>query len=128
MFADFRVFTAIHRFLVKDSVSLSLLGAWALSECFVFFYTMASITHLSGEDRNTVREYLVFHTMAIVPFVLLLSQVEGSIIGKLHETSATTGPKYAYFSPFPLVWPRIPMDSTFEGVPACSPGVWLGTV
>jgi len=81
---------------VKDSVSLSLLGAWALSECYVFLDTMVSISHLSSEDRNTAKEYLVCRTMAIVPFALLLSQVEGSIIGKLRKTATT---KCAYFHP-----------------------------
>jgi len=82
-------------------MSLSLLGAWALSECYVFFDTMVSINHLSGEERNTAKEYLVCHTMAIVPFALLLSRVEGSIIGKLHnlKTAHNHWKKCAYFHP-----------------------------
>ena len=76
--------------MLKDGVSLSLMGAWALSECYVLFDTMVLINHLSGKDRNTALEYLVCHTVAIVPFVLLLSQVEGSIIGKLRKTATTT--------------------------------------
>ena len=61
---------------------------------------MVGMKHLSGEDRNTAMEYLVCHTMAIVPFVLLLSQVEGSIIGKLRKTATATGSKCAYFDRF----------------------------
>ena len=88
--ANLRVFTALHRFLAQDNVSLSLLGAWALSDFYVLFHTMTSIDYLSAEDIDTTDEYLFGHTMAIVPFALLLPRVEESAIGEPHETVKTT--------------------------------------
>ena len=89
--ANLRGFTALHRFLAQDNVSLGLLGVWALSELYVLFHTMTSIDHLSAEDMDTTDEYLFGHAMAIVPFALLLPRIEESAIGELHRTAKTTG-------------------------------------
>ena len=89
--ANFRVFAALHRFLAQDNVSLTLLGVWALSDFYVLFHTTTSIDYLSAEDIDTTEEYLFGHTMAIVPFALLLPRVEESGIGELHKTAKTTG-------------------------------------
>jgi len=72
-------------------VSLSLLGVWALSDFYILFDTMTNINCLSAEDIETTDEYLFGHTMAIVPFALLLPRVEESDIGELHKTATTTG-------------------------------------
>ena len=84
-------FTALHRFLAQDNVSLGLLGVWALSDLYVLFHTTTSIESLSAEDIDTTDEYLFGHAMAIVPFALLLPRVEESAIGELHKTAKTTG-------------------------------------
>ena len=89
--ANFGVFTALHRFLAQDNVSLGLLGVWALTGFYVLFHTMTSINCISAEDMDTADEYLFAHTMAIVPFALLLPRVEESVIGEPHKTAEITG-------------------------------------
>ena len=51
----------------------------------------SSIDYLSAEDIDATDEYLFGHTMAIIPFALLLPRVEESVIGELHKTLKTTG-------------------------------------
>lgn len=73
-------FTAIHRFLVHDLTTLSLLALWAASDFYVLFNTMISVRYVPEEDD----EYLFGHTMTMIPFALLLPQIEVSVIGELH--------------------------------------------
>jgi len=52
---------------------------------------MNSIDYLPKEDIGTAEEYLFGHTMAIIPFALLLPQVEKSAIGKRRSAAETNG-------------------------------------
>jgi len=92
---------ALHRFLAQDNVSLSLLSVWALSDFYVLFHTTTSIEYLSAEDIDTVEEYMFGHTMAIVPFALLLPRVEESGIGELHKTTKPMDEVCLFSSPPP---------------------------
>ena len=72
-------------------MSLSLLAIWAVSNSVVLLDTMNSIDYLPKEDIGTAEEYLFGHTMAIIPFALLLPQVEKSAIGKRRSAAETNG-------------------------------------
>jgi hypothetical protein len=48
---------------------------------------MNVIDYLPEEDIEVIEAYLFGHTMAIIPFVLLLPRVERSAIGERHSTA-----------------------------------------
>jgi hypothetical protein len=52
---------------------------------------MNSIDYLSKEDIEAIEAYLIGHTMAIIPFVLLLPRVEKSAVGEWRSTAEIHG-------------------------------------
>jgi len=81
-FSDFTIFAALHRFLARENVSFSLLAVWAVSNLYVLFDTVTSVNYFPKEEIDTVDEYLFGHTMAIIPFALLLPRVEKSALSE----------------------------------------------
>ncbi len=91
MFLISRFSTGLYHFLAQEDVSLSLLALWAVSNSWVLLDTMNSIDYLPKEDVEAIEAYLIGHTMAIIPFVLLLPRVEKSAIGERRSTVEING-------------------------------------
>jgi len=89
MSLTFTIFTAIHRFLGQDNVSLSFLAVWAVSDFCVLFRTLTSFDYLPAKDIDRTDEYMFGQTMAIIPFALLLPRIKESGIGGRISTAET---------------------------------------
>ena len=63
---------------MHEIVTLSLLAVWAASGLYVLFNIVTSVDYVPEEDD----EYLFGHTMTMIPFALLLPQIEASVIGE----------------------------------------------
>jgi hypothetical protein len=86
-----RFSTGLYHFLAQEEISLSLLAVWAVSNSWVLLDTMNSIDYLPKEDIEAIEAYLIGHTMAIIPFVLLLPRVEKPAIGERRSTVEING-------------------------------------
>jgi hypothetical protein len=83
--ADITDFTAVHRVIAHDIVTLSLLAVWAVSDFYVLFNAVTNVYYVPEEDD----EHLFGHTMTMIPFVLLLRlpHIEASVIGEPRSTA-----------------------------------------
>ena len=86
-----RFSTGLYHFLAQEEISLSLLAVWAVSNSWVLLDTMNSIDYFPKEDIEAIEAYLIGHTMAIIPFVLLLPRVEKPAIGERRSTVEING-------------------------------------
>ena len=87
---DFTVFTALHRFLTRDVVSMSLLVMWAASQRYLNSFVTLEFVSTVRVTENTDYDYPVLgigygaishnvpmgHVMTTAPIFLLLETVE----------------------------------------------------
>ena len=109
-------------------MTLSLLVVWAVSDFYVLFNTATSVDYLPEEDD----EYLLGHTMTMIPFALLLPRIEASVISKWRSTAAKINDECMYadltFSPPLLYASSTSMVYTFEGAAHRSCAACMGIV
>jgi hypothetical protein len=80
---DFTGFTALHRLLTQDVVSMSLLVAWAALQRYINSNVKLEFTYISGTKHGTLttgygmsETVTMGHVMTTAPIFLLLEAVK----------------------------------------------------